>query len=236
MMQALSAGMDSGIVAFHEDDQKLGNVLKDGYIPNPGPLFEVGGNYYDPKWLREQPEGLIVKIFFDGLPYLPAGEWVVIFMERDPREIIDSCKRAERHLRDTGVPITRPRLGFDVYAPYNQEDIDHVKGILSHRIDVKLVCINYADLVNDPIKTLKKVKYTPLGHERIALDVERASKVINSQYWRTRYDDSKGRSKERSTNSQDSTLCQRKPAESRLWEVLWNAWVQEILTRRTPYG
>jgi hypothetical protein len=189
MMKSLIAGL-SGFKAGYrtESDARFGNLYLDGYIPNPSPLFEIGSrNYLKASFLREMPENAIVKIFFDGLIALPSGDYLIIFMERDPLEITSSAKRVDQHLDKLGgrtVPIVE--APFDVYRDYNQEDIDHVKGIMRERRDVRLLEVDFRELVEDPIAVFNKIKYTPIGRERLDLDVERAASFIKPEFYRER--------------------------------------------------
>jgi hypothetical protein len=133
------------------------------------------------------PDNVIVKIFFDGLIALPSGKYLIIFMERDPLEIKASLKRVDDHLDKLGgrtnLVIEAP---FDVYRDYNQEDIDHVKGIMRERRDVRLLEVDFRELVEDPIAVFNKIKYTPIGRERLDLDVERAASFIKPEFYRER--------------------------------------------------
>jgi hypothetical protein len=217
MMQALLAGIQDTkmVLAYSKDDHSLGGcVERNGYAPCPTPLFEVGAAaYHNPDFLRNMPDNLIVKIFFDGLLNLPAGEYIIIFMERDVREIKHSLDRAEKHIIDWAMETrnippeeTKERNSkidrtFDVYLPYNQKNIDHVLGIMEQRKDVTLLRVNYRDLIANPYETLQSLATSPLGRERFQLDVAAAAAQIDSKYYRSKYDNGKDGSKERATDS-----------------------------------
>jgi hypothetical protein len=182
MMQALHAGMPDHILASTHADQRTGNIEHKGYVPNPGPLLEVGGNYLDAKFLRELPDNVLIKIFFDGLPNLPAGDYKVIFMIRDEWEINDSCKKADKHLRAIGVPENLPSDStFYLFRPYNQDDIDHVLGICEARSDISLIKVNYSDVIKHP-----KHEFETLRLLGVPIDPAKAAAVIDPEYYRSR--------------------------------------------------
>ena len=190
MTRALLNGLGSGtgwglLTQPHQEEL---NQEVDGYRPNPGPLYEVGRMYYtSAKFLRMMPDKSLVKIFWDGLTNIPSGEYVIVFMERDEEEINQSIARSDAHLRSVGVPENKPTpFTFDVFRPYNRDDIEHVKGIMRERRDVTLIDINYRDLIEDPRKTLESIKYSVLGKERVPIDIEKAAAVIKPEFYRIR--------------------------------------------------
>ena len=183
MMQALRAGIEYGTLVWGTTDKKNGNIERNGYIPNPGPILEVGGSYRKAEWLRENMvDDTVVKIFFDGLPNLPLGDYRVIFMVRDEWEINDSCAKTDKHLRSVNIP-ENPASGntFYVYRPYSQDDIDHVLGICEARSDIQLIKVNYSDLIKHPTHELATLKL--LG---VPLNVRRAASVIDPSYYRSK--------------------------------------------------
>jgi hypothetical protein len=219
MMQAILGGSKkAGRVVYFNDghDGDISGPAPDGYRPCPTPLLEVGGSAYcNAEFLRSLPDNAIIKIFFDGLPNLPANDYIIIFMERDLREVKASLEKAERHiinwaLKHHNIPpeMTKKRNAkvertFCAYRDYNQADIDHVLGIMEQRKDVTLLRVNYADLIANPYETLQSLAISPLGRERFKLDVAAAAAQIDSKYYRSRHDNGKDRSKERSTDNQD---------------------------------
>ena len=133
----------------------------DGYHPNPNGAYEVGTMaYQEPAFLRSIPPSSLIKILFDGLPILPRGEYKIIFMERDVEEIRASIKRVKEYLKDgdtTSEELTK-YLPFSCFRPYNQVEIDHVKGICEARSDIDLTVVNYNDVINDPLKEFSRLQ------------------------------------------------------------------------------
>ena len=183
MMKALSAGLahEEWPLLYQEAQEDL-NKPKDGYSPNPGNLYEIGrGFYIDAVFLRAMPDKSIVKILYDGLTNLPKGEYVVIWMDRDPKEILDSVTKSDAHLREMGVRENKPSpFTFDVFRPYKREDLDHVKGIMEVREDIQLVTVNFKDLIEDPRREFTRIS------EYLPIDVVKASEVVRPEYYRSR--------------------------------------------------
>jgi len=182
MMQALAKGQTDGTRIFAARDRTLGNIERDGYRPIPGLFLEIGGNYREAKFLREMPDNIFVKIFFDGLPNLPLGKYKVIFMVRDEWEINHSVERAEKHIRSFGVPENPPSDStFYVYRKYSQDDIDHVTAICEARSDIHLIKVNFSDLIKNPKRVFTTLKL--LG---IPVDPAKAADAINPDYYRSK--------------------------------------------------
>jgi len=182
MMQALAKGQTEGTCIFAARDRILGNVERDGYRPIPGLFLEVGQSYKDAEWLRQMPDNIFVKIFFDGLPNLPLGKYKVIFMVRDEWEINHSIDRAEKHIRSMGVPENPPSDDtFYIYRKYSQDDIDHVLGICEARSDIDLIKVNFTDMIKHP-----KHEFETLRLRGIPIDPEKSALAIDPSYYRSK--------------------------------------------------
>lgn len=183
MMNALQKGLNEGTVIFRPDLEKF-NTEKDGYIPNPQGIWEVGPMYYyNPKFLREiqQFDPGLIKIFFDGLPLLPRGEYKIIYMLRDIDELKRSVEHVEKHLVNMKVnrDFDRP-LPFSVYDDYKQEDIDHVLGICEARQDFDMRFVNYRDVIDDPRAVFESLE--------MPIDVDKCVETIERKFYRFRED------------------------------------------------
>jgi len=183
MMKALHEGMaGQGVaMAYQPGQEKIGAEPKDGYIPNPSGLQEVGQFYYqNPAFLRGIPEDTLLKILWDGLILLPKRKYTIVYMHRDPVEIQASCERVDRHLRQVGVQ-ENPEKGypFDCFRPYRQEEIDHVLDVMEVRADVKLIHVDFKQMVETPYGVFLMLK-----DHGIPLDVERAAGLIDPSYYR----------------------------------------------------
>jgi hypothetical protein len=178
MMHALGAG---GIPLITVPDIEQMNCGINGYKPNPGGLYEVGRNLYMEPGILIQllQHGRAIKIFFDGLPILPKGEYRIIYMRRDPQEIQKSLDIALDNVRTAGwIPSSGGRKPFDIFSPYAQKEIDWVLGICETRSDMELSIVDYADLVERPGEVLEGLA--------LPIDVDAAAKVIDRKFYRTR--------------------------------------------------
>ena len=186
MMKALHAG---GIPAIYMPDMEEVNTDESGYQPNPGGLFEVGlAQYMNADFLREIPDDSVVKILFDGLPFLPYRDYKIIWMERDLGEIQASTERVDQYIRSTTKCTEQPEvkratdiLPFNCYKPYNQTDMDHVLGICEARSDIHVIKVQFSELIRQP----KRV-FTTLKLMGVPINVHKAASVIDSQLWRIR--------------------------------------------------
>ena len=193
MMGALGAG---GIPILAVPDFEAMNVEKDGYKINPGNFFEITRAVYMEPFVLQQvlQDGHAIKIFFDGLPTLPAGDYRIIYMQRDPEEIKASLEITNKIITDSQVRVKTRANGeeyqskvtlqeggnkpFDVYSPYAQNEIDWVLGICDQRNDMELTVVDYHDLVSDPKSVLESLN--------LPIDIEAASSVIKPEYHRVR--------------------------------------------------
>jgi len=200
MMNALHAG---GLPVIFQPEQEKFNKEINGFAPNPSKLLEVGQQYYmNAHFLRNIPDDSLIKVLYDGLPCLPLGKYTIVFMLRDEAEINDSLARSDAHLRTRGVKPNPPKpFTFDVFRPYKQEDIDHVLGIMSNRMDVNLIKVQYKDVVDDPIGLLQSICESPLGRLRIPIDIETAAKTIQPGHYRSKNENDTSRSKGTPTQS-----------------------------------
>jgi len=100
----------------------------------------------DASWLQ-QARGKVVKIVAQLLPHLPADEqYQIIFMERDLGEVIASQKAmlARQNRRGAGMDEQKLR---DAYTA----QLHRVRTQLARRPDVRILEVNYSDLIGDPV-------------------------------------------------------------------------------------
>jgi hypothetical protein len=118
----------------------------------------------------------LVKIFHEGLPYLPGANgffkepnYTIIFMRRSEEEIKVSVERTEKYLEELEAvakqrnPDQEPRVvferygGFDLYKEYNVQDIAHVISICHARNDIKIIEVQFEDFIKDTRAELLKI-------------------------------------------------------------------------------
>ncbi len=217
MMQALNAG---GIGLIHVPELEGGNPNYNGYQPNPGGLYEMGlGQYMCAKLLRMLPNKGAIKILFDGLPCLPQGDYKIIFMSRDVDEIDMSTKRVDEHIlgqpgRQRGLASRVDEitgiLPFCTYRPYNQDDIDHVLGICDARADMKVMHLDYLDVIHEPLNTFNWLKTNG-----IPIDPEKAAAVVNPKLYRIRKEVKDDHSKSRISRNNPESNCNAQPTSQK---------------------
>ena len=188
MMRALHAG---GIPAIFMPDLEAANPDESGYQPNPGGLYEVGLNQYvNADFLRVIDDESVIKILFDGLPFLPYRDYKIIWMERDLEEIRVSTERVDKHLIDSSDGKLRGAidarkvtniLTFCCFRPYKQADMDHVLGICEARSDMHIIKVQFSELIRQP----KRV-FTTLKLMGVPINVSKAAAAIDPQLWRVK--------------------------------------------------
>ena len=100
----------------------------------------------DTSWLQ-QGRGKVVKIVAQLLPHLPANEhYQIIFMERDLTEVIASQKAMLARRSRRGAELEEQKLR-ETYTT----QLNRVHTQLARRPEVRLLTVNYSDLVADPI-------------------------------------------------------------------------------------
>jgi hypothetical protein len=196
MMRAILHSMRHSTVVVPESPERGNAVEIDGYLPNPNGLFEAGGSPRRPVMLRswerthldKSAPPLLIKIFFDSLINIPAGDHKIIYMVRDPEEIKKSCDRLVKYWKEVSYP-GQPAYsdyirGFDVYRKYSREDEDHVIDVMMVRRDVELIVVDYGDLINDTHRQFERVR--ELVSPLIDIDVGAAVKLIDPALYRSR--------------------------------------------------
>ena len=129
----------------------------------------------DPAFLRDIPDQSITKILFDGLPALPFRDWQIVFMKRDPdaielsldmvHEYIKGCGGRDGMKDSTAVykDGTERYWPFDVFAPYDWEDIDQVIDICRARQDMRVHVIDYATVLTNPLRAFMLLQQDGMG-------------------------------------------------------------------------
>lgn len=180
----------------------------DGYKPTKTLLYEVGRSFYlRPNLMRDLVANDIdlgIKVFYDGLPVLPVGEYTVIFMHRDPGEIAESLLKLEKYkqsfnkdeslgddghtslfeIRDVDMGVEANQYPFHVYRKYKPDDVQHCLDIVKQRRDIDVIEVQFSDLIKNPVKTLNFIRKTPCGRIRVPIDVEKAAAVIDPDWYR----------------------------------------------------
>lgn len=183
MLQALHAGLSTPHIVMSWGSMD-GWVLPDksGYSPNPRGLQEVGQLFYmQVENLRAFPATgtALIKILFDGLLALPAGhDYRIVFMTRNAESIKASCERVDEYKAEKKYPIKTDdfHMPFDSFAPYNEDDMQHVIDICRQRRDMHIKVVNYDVVIKHPLEA-----FHALNSYMFPLDPEKAAAVINPE-------------------------------------------------------
>jgi len=120
----------------------------------------------DTSWLQ-QARGKVVKIVAQLLPHLPSNEhYHIIFMERDLTEVIASQKAMLARQSRRGAELDEHKLR-DTYT----SQLNRVHTQLARRPEVRMLTVNYSDLVTDPttqVSTLAEFLRAPFDSQAAA--------------------------------------------------------------------
>ena len=166
MMRCLVEG---GMDAAYDDHQEPLNVqFGDGdYLPNGDGFFALQEDFRDPAFYAKY-EGRLVKVPWRELRSLPEGDYRVVFMLRDPREISASMERfmpgwgGERVLAETCY------LGA----------VNTLLAQLRARGDMEVSTLDYAAVVANPAKQLASLGWP--------IDAKNAARVVDAALHRFR--------------------------------------------------
>lgn len=193
MMAALKASGLPVLSNARLDDFTATHPLIDGYKPTKDLLLEVGrAIYMNPSFMRDfvkDNDEIGVKVFYDGLPVLPRGDYTVIFMQRDPDEIRDSIERVDRYKKSFNqkdkkrhIPIHPKEINrypFDVYAEYKPEDVIHSLEIAKQRKDMRVIEVQFKDLIANPIAVFERLRV-----KGVPVHVDNAQKIVDPDWYR----------------------------------------------------
>ena len=142
LMQILSNG---GMPVSSDDKRKAD-------INNPKGYFELEGGkiinkLMDETFPFEQYKGRFIKITAYGLKFLPKGKHIIIYIERDIEEILDSMEKMAQ-ISDENRNETR-----EIFLKLNTM----IKKEIDNRSDIKVLYINYNKILLNPQEEIKKI-------------------------------------------------------------------------------
>ena len=119
---------------------------------NPKGYFELEGGKIINKLMEnafpfEQYKGKIIKITAYGLKYLPQGDYVIIYSERNIEEILDSMEKMAQ-ITDENRAETK-----DVFLKLNS----FIKEQIAQRSDCIVLFVNYNEILNNPGDKIKEI-------------------------------------------------------------------------------
>jgi len=169
MMQALEAG---GIEAvYNKSRDNLNDKFGDEYYKiNAGGFYELSRQQYLHPEFPDTCDGKVVKFLYGGIPLLRASDRMkyIIFMRRPIAEIATSYEAAfgKKH----------PEAIMELSG-----HLDKIQGILMKRVDVKLLVVQYHDVLKNPIEKFQEIK--DFG---IPIDAELSAAVVDISKYRHR--------------------------------------------------
>jgi len=147
MMQALQAGgMD---IAYHPSRDTMNTIKKVGtqsYMVNPHGFFEFIPSTYERKDFPKGYEGQVVKCIFPRILQIPEGNYKIILMTRDVREIMASWAFAFDLLPES--------VGLDMLV-YDQM-MKEGKEVLE-KIGAEVTVLQYEEVLRRPKKNFQKL-------------------------------------------------------------------------------
>lgn len=183
MMKSLIAG---GLTGTHMERERIVDaenieVQEHKYEANPGGFYELGRGSGLSAWFPRQHEGTLIKIIFRGLAGLAPGRYKVVYMLRDPEEIIASMLK----IREERGPMRTRRQGWTRPAEY-LELMRHFLSLANQRKDMDVLQVWYGDVLSDPVKAFEKVR--DFG---MPIDPEKAAEIVTPDLYRNRAQNSK---------------------------------------------
>lgn len=138
MMRCLEGG---GLMVVVDPEQDTANILApDNYIPNPNGFYqfseEITSEFY------EKYKGNLIKCPLRDLLKLPEGNYKLVFIKRDPKEIRASMARWTPY-QSWGDE--------EVLTYFYDEYLDELFRRLKQRDDIDITILNYAEVVAEPI-------------------------------------------------------------------------------------
>ena len=155
MMRCLEAG---GLTPVHNPVAILLNQVLHDYIPNPNGFYQYGKPIT--KDFYENNKGKLVKVPISELKNLPEGNYKILLLKRDPKEIRASMLKWTPY-QSWGMYLTSTFLYDELVSTINPT-----------------ITINYSDIVNDPIQAFTTIS------EHFPIDIEAASNLVDPELYR----------------------------------------------------
>lgn len=166
MMRCLEAG---GMQAIYGGDQDFLNVMheQDGYQPNPNGFYALDNlqEFQRPDFVQEY-DGMLVKVPAGDALHLPPGDYRILFMWREPREILKSMAT------------------FTPYSTFAYEPVIHFydQAVASFVARTGAEIVRYGDVLRDPLSTL-----ATLVGDGWPIDAEKAAACVDPALYRSVY-------------------------------------------------
>lgn len=166
LMRCLEAG---GLKAvFDKSSDSMNHSAPKDYIPNPNGFYQFNGEI-NPLFY-EMNKGKLIKFPIREISKLPQGEYKIILLKRNPKEIRASMAK--------WTPFQSWGNDEAVTYIYNKY-MNGIKTILEQRNDVDLIEVNYKDIVNSPLETFEYIRDSGWG-----INSELCAEKVDSSLYR----------------------------------------------------
>ena len=170
MMRCLEAG---GLDPVVDDGFEIMNLLSEfsGYSPNPNGFYMIRQGEYRRQDFALEYDGKLLKCHIDRLVKLPPHAYTVVFMLRDPDEIIESMSRFD----------VEHGFGYNTAIAYLYGTVvPALIGSLSKRSDMRVLQVQYKDVVDNPIKVFGELEL------RLPIYATRAASMVDKKLYRNK--------------------------------------------------
>jgi Sulfotransferase family len=147
MMHALAHG---GLEPAHTAAWNDVAANPNGYIQNPNGFYELSIDDQMHPWFPIRHWGKLIKVHHVPLVSLAPGDYRVLFMMRDPREI-------KMSYRTLGEPTTPLRLGWKTDDDYVAL-MKRFMAAAAMRADMAVLEVWYSDVVADPPAAFERIR------------------------------------------------------------------------------
>lgn len=166
LMRCLETGGLEGV--YDPLANEMNSTAAGDYIPNPNGFYqfneEVNFNFYN------NYKGKLIKCYIRNILKLPPGNYKVILLKRNPKEI--------RRSMEAWTPFQS--WGFDEAITYFYDEyLDLIIQELKKREDIDLVTLNYKDIVSQP-----EIEFNKLVKKGWPIDPIKASEMVDPELHR----------------------------------------------------
>ena len=172
LMQILYAG---GVPVSFDDSRPSDQSNPKGYYELAG--GKIINKLIDGTFPLEDYKGKFVKITAYGLKYLPEGNYMVIYSERNIEEILDSMEKMAG-IKDKNREETR-----EAFIKLNRM----IKKQITSRNDTEVLLVNYNKILSNPRESIKNIQDFIGLSENV---IYKMIKVVDDKLYRQKIKDS----------------------------------------------
>ena len=144
----------------------------DDYNPNPNGYYHSEDDQTDWPSFHRDHKGKVIKIPRADLAIVPRGKYKLVFMVRNPKEIIASMRKFSPYV--SWGDMERNAYLYDIVK---KATLDRIRD----RGDYDILEVQYADVVENPKNEFEKIR--DFG---FPIDVEKAAAMVDPSLYRLR--------------------------------------------------